>query len=400
LTRFRTATTLPHAMDIDRVLIELGAFPQGSQEAEAVRRMLARWKELQEQVALTRYSERHAEAVALLERRESVASGDVHFAAARALNEHEGGICELNDLYCSLLALASLVAERSREEVLSSIADEGWHIQHETLVRRAWMQAHQKLITQNVTLELPLGCIVAERGRQERRGDKEFSTLLRFLHGLRPATGDALLFFSKQETPDFAVVDGSGNHFGVEVSDVPPTVAGGDEQDAEEEVASCLSVLQGADARVVIHEPPCWQKITKDMSALIRWRDTDLLSAALSGKRMSVQYALGLCVEVEPCSPPYTVISSFKGGQEVENAELAFGDSLCASVTKKLFNKNNGKPRQQPSVKPCYLALYAAAPLHSFDRAVRRFQKSFDLDISSYFFQVWLVSDAIVRRIR
>lgn len=398
MTLFRTATTLPHAMDIDRALMGLSAFPHGSQEAEAVRRMLARWKDLQEKVASTRYSELHAEAAALLERREPLVSGDVHFAAAWALDEYEGGICELNDLYCSLLALASLVDERSRGEVLSSIADEGWHIQHETLVRRAWMQAHQKFIAQNVALELPFGCTVAERGRQERRGDKEFSTLLRFLHGLRAATGDELLLVSKQETPDFAVVDGAGSHFGVEVSDVPPTIAGGDEQDAEEEISTCLSSLQSTGVRVVIFEPPSWREITKDMPALRQWRDTDLLSAALSGMRISVPYGSGLCVEMEPCSPPYTVISSFKGGQEVENAELAFGDSLYESVRKKLF-KNN-KLRQQPSVKPCYLALYAAAPLHDFDRAVRRFQECFDLDIFSYFFQVWLVSDAMVRRIR
>jgi hypothetical protein len=86
-----------------------------------------------------------------------------------------------------------------------------------------------------------------------------------------------------------------------------------------------------------------------------------------------------------------------RGGQEVEDDELAFGDSLYESVRKKL--SKNGSARSQPSIKPCYLALYAAAPLHDFDRAVRRFQERFGLDISGYFYQVWLVSDAMVRRI-
>jgi hypothetical protein len=310
---FRIATTLLHAMDIDCVLVQLGTLPHDSQEAEAARRILARWREIQDQLASKSYSERHAEGAALLARQDRERSGDVHFEAARSLDEYEGGIYELNDLYCSLLALASLVAKRPREEVLSSLADEEWHIKHEVLVRHAWMHSHQKLIAENIALELPFGCAVAERGRRERRDDKEFSTLIRFLHGLRSATGDELLLVSKSETPDFVVTDAAGSLFGVEISDVPPTVAGGDEQDAEEEVATCLSFLEGTGVRVVIHEPPCWRDIAKDIPALTRWRDTDLLSAALSGMRVSVPYDSGLCVEVEPCSPPYTVIASFQG---------------------------------------------------------------------------------------
>lgn len=397
MTLFRIAMVLPNAIHLDRVLAQLNTLSPGSHEAEATRRNLARWKEIQDRLAAKSYGERHAKASALIGRKSRARSGSAHFKAARALQDYEFGIYELNDIYFSLLALASLVSERRPEEVLSSLADEEWHIKHEVLVRRAWMEAHRDLIAKNVALEFPFGCGVAERGRRERKGDKEFSTLIRFLHGFRAATGDELLLVSKCERPDFVVADAAGNFFGVEVSDVPPTVEGGDEQDAEEEVATCLSFLEVTGVRVVIHEPPSWQEITKDMPALTRWRDTDLLSAALSGMRASVPYSSGMCVEVEPCSPPYTVISSFKGGQEVENDELAFGDSLHESVRKKLWK--NRKARPQPKVKPCYLALYANAPLHDFDRAVRRFEERFDFDISDYFSQVWLVSDAMVRRI-
>jgi hypothetical protein len=396
----RISTMLPAALHLDRVLTQLETLTPGSHEAEAAKRMLARWAGTQEALAGESYSERHARASALIGRKRRAPSGAVYFRAAHALQEYESRIYELNDLYFSLVALASLVAERRREEVLSSLADEEWYVKHEVLVRRAWMEAHRDLIAKNVALELPFGCVVAERGRRERGGDREFNTLLRFLHGLRAATGEELLFVSKSPTslrPDFTVADVSGSVFGIEVSDVPPTVEGGFEQDKEKEVVDSLSVLESAGIRVVIHEPPSWQEIAKDMAALTRWRDTDLLSAARSGMRISVPYALGLCVEVEPCAPPYTVISSFKGGQEVENAELAFGASLYESVRKKLFK--NGRTRPRPEVKPCYLALYAAAPLYDFGLAVRRFQERFDLDISDYFSQVWLVSDAMVRRI-
>jgi hypothetical protein len=396
----RIATMLPSALHLEPVLSQLGTLSPGSHEAEAARRMLARWTEIQEALAGESYSERHAKASALIGRKRRASSGAVYFAAAHALQEYESRICELNDLYCSLFALASLIAGTSREEMLSSLAGMDWHIRHEVLVRHAWMATHRDLIAKNVALELPFGCVVADRGRRERGDDREFNTLLRFLHGLRAATAEELLFVSKSPTslrPDFTVADLSGSLFGIEVSDVPPTVEGGFEQDKKNEVVDCLSFLESTGVRVVIHEPPSWREIAKDMPALTRWRDTDLLSAARSGMRISVPYASGLCVEVEPWSPPYIVISSFKGGEEVENAELAFGDSLYESVRKKLFK--NGRARPLPEVKPCYLALYAAAPIHDFDRAVRHFQERFDLDISDYFSQVWLVSDAMVRRI-
>ncbi len=385
-------------MDPERPLERLRALPEGSLEAEAASRMLARFREIQSRLATKSYSEREATAKALPDHHSRPPTGDQYFEAAYALDEYENGVCELNDLYCSLLALASLVADEAREEVLSSLAMQGWHIMHEVLARRAWMQAHQRLIAKNIGLELPFGCVVAARGRDERKDDKEFSTLIAFLHGLHVANGDRLLLVSKCETPDFTVKDSSGALFGVEVSDVPPTKEGGDEQDAEDEVVKCLSVLEHEGIRVVIHEPPSWQEIEKDMAAFARWRDTELLTAAHSGTRMSVWYPAGLCVEVEPCSPSYTVVTSFKGGQEVEHDELAFGDSLYESVRKKLWKKN-GKPKLEPKVKPCYLALYANAPLWDFRRVVRRFQERFQLDISAYFCEVWLVSDAMVQRI-
>ena len=377
---FRSAATLPQALDLNGLLERLRAAPERSLESEAASKMVARFKEVQSRLAAKSYSEREATAKILLDSHSPSPTGDPHFAAAYALDEYEHGICELNDLYFSLLALASLVADKSREEMLSSLTMQEWHVKHEVLVRRAWMHAHHKLITKNIRLELPFGCIVAARGRDERKDDKEFSTLIPFLHGLRAVTGKQLLLIEKCERPDFRVTDASGVLFGVEVSEVPPTKEGGDEQDAEEEVVNCLSILEHEGIRVVIHEPPSWQEIEKDMETLARWRDTELLAAAHSGTRMSVCYPPGFCVEVEPCSPAYTVISSFKGGQEIEQNELAFGDSLYESVRKKLWKKD-GKAKLEPRVKPCYLALYANAPIRDLTRARGRFQERFDLGL-------------------
>ena len=265
------------------------------------------------------------------------------------------------------------------------------------------MHKHRELIAEKKGLESPFECLVAGRERpRQRHCDVEFFTLRFFLHGLRAKTGDELVLFAKDETPDFILEDSTGARFGAEISEVYATVEGGFEAAAEDNIVNCLALLEQFGVRVVINEPPSWRAIAKHLPELVCWRDTELLQAAHGGKRVSRTHSSALTVELEPLALPYTVVASFHGGQEIENSEAAFSEALYEAVKKKRW-KENGSPKEPPSVTPCYLVLYPNVTLASLDAAVRLFQGLFRerpiLDIGSYFSQVWLASERFTERI-
>jgi hypothetical protein len=125
----------------------------------------------------------------------------------------------LNDCFFSLVALGFFNSGACREDILASLKGQSWATKHEILTRWGWMSEQRKLLGKGAKLPEPYSCAVVHRRDEGRKTDKEFYTLLAFLHCLRADTGREFLFLSKQETPDFILEDERGDKVGAEMTE-------------------------------------------------------------------------------------------------------------------------------------------------------------------------------------
>lgn len=304
----------------------------------------------------------------------------------------------LNESFFSLVALGLLASGASREEILVLLNEQSWATKHEILTRWGWMQAHRDLLEKGTPLSAPYLCAVARRGGHGRKVDKEFYQLLSFLHCLRAATGEELLFAEKptQDPPDFSLKDAHGAWVGAEMTEVSISSTWDTEQDAQDQVLDVISArCQEIPAYVHVRKPGSWVPLTSQLEEIGAWLSSELVRLGRINAEVSLVNAeFGFCVELTPATEPQTWIGCSDPRPRVNTRSKEMRQTLQQRIYNKIFHKKNGQPRKRSSIRPCHLVIY---PNHDFDAdldaVIREFLRHPQCDVCSHFDAVWLSSE-------
>lgn len=309
---------------------------------------------------------------------------------------------QANEAYFSLIALHALDQNLSRDRILAGLIHDPWFIRHEVLTRWGWMSWQRMLLRKGEPLLKPYRCLVAGRGLPGRNSDREFSTLLRFVHWLCLLRGDRLLYVEKQgrRNPDFIVEDeGTGQQVGVEITEAPQSAEWAAIRDVEAAIGRVLSEF--ARERSLAVRVLDWSQVPSLSSLCGRSRRNEI-------ERMAAEVALKLsCVSIDknnvrissgdldlrltlaPSDAPAVWWESTKAGPEIREEEDQFVESIVQRVSSKL-------KKGESSVRPCNLVLY---PNHDIgadlDTILERAKKRLPPGIESHFDAVWFAGERV-----
>jgi len=344
----------------------------------------------------------------LLPRVASISEDDLDDAAAAELKQSLKLGCEktdyavshelLTDSYCSLLALESLVRNRSRDEILRRLTGDPWFIRHEVLTRWGWMCCHRAMLEKGEHLVTPYHCKVAPRSAPGRGTDREFHTLLRFLHWLRLLRGDSLLFVHKREAPDFLVEDEkTAQHVGIEVTEAPQSPAWADAQDLEAAINTELKTFAVANGITVhvrdrsklpdLHGSRDRIETIAKLSCAVRLKLTGLADSR--GEALVAVNGLRLVLTIAEAAGrgPRVWWESSSSGPEIREEERA----LVASISQRISKKQAGTA---PAIRPCHLVLYPNVEAGvDLGRAVEEVKTAVSGVAESRFDFVWMAGE-------
>jgi hypothetical protein len=310
---------------------------------------------------------------------------------------------QANEAYFSLIALHALDQNLSRDRLFARLIHDPWFIRHEVLTRWGWMSWHRKLLRQGVNLPNPYSCTVARRNLPGRNSDREFSTLLRFLHWLCLLRGDRLLFVEKQGSlsPDFIVEDEqTGQRSGIEITEAPQSPEWSGVRDVEAAIGQVLSRF--AANRDLVVRVLDWSRVPsltglpgksrlaeiERMAAEIELKLTCVVSAT-SDLRVS-SGDLDLRLSLAPSDDPRVWWESTKAGPEIREEEDQFVESIVQRVSSKLA-------KREPSVRECHLVLY---PNHDvgadLDTVLDRTKQKLPTGIDSHFETIWFAGERVI----
>lgn len=303
----------------------------------------------------------------------------------------------INESFFSLVALGLVASGACHEEILDLLRDQSWATKHEILARWGWMGEHLRMLNEGKQLDNPLYCLVAHRGQLGRTVDKEFYSLLSFLHCLRAVEGRELVFFAKQQTPDSILIDAKGNRVGAEMTEVSIS----DEWDTEQDdqrlfYKAIMANLEKIFAWVHVENPPSWSAIKNHLSDFDAWLAEKSKGIVTIEDEVELSNEeLGLRITLRPSEGRLAWISSGNTRPKGDNTQEA-SDAMHETLRRRIENKivKEGKPKKKPSIDPCYLVVY---PNHDWDvdleRVVTKFSRRPPIDVSSHFSEVWLSNE-------
>jgi hypothetical protein len=252
----------------------------------------------------------------------------------------------LNDSFFNLIAIGFFSANLLWEEIVDRLDKQSWATKHEILTRWGWMNTHSDLLRKGNFLPAPYLCSLALKGQHGRKADKEFYQLLHFLHALRAQTGEELLFYAKQETPDFKLKDANGREVGAEMTEVPISEEWYQGQDAAAQVLSLVHA-QFKDQFVHIHvrQPLSWLALSDRLSEIQRWISSEVSRlGAIKSKITLENDDLGLKIDLAPAKtlPSGIAWSGSKGPKGLDYIK-ANSQVMQATLRRKLEESFSGR---------------------------------------------------------
>lgn len=281
----------------------------------------------------------------------------------------------LNEAFFSLVALGFLTAGTNRQEILAILVGQSWATKHEVLARWGWMQEHRALLRKGNDLPAPYSCVVAHRQREGRKTDREFRSLLSFLHCLRADTGLELLFSSKHETPDFILETTDGDKVGTEMTEVSISDEWDREQDAQRQFYDLILTRLGRHhIHVHVQEPASWLRIIDRLSAFDTWLQTETVRiTSVTDEIVLTNNELVLQLTLTPSSEPLDWIVSTSPGPIGDHSK-EMHETLRQRIQNKINRRKDGSLKRAPAVRPCYLVIY---PNHDFGADLEEVVKEF-----------------------
>jgi hypothetical protein len=309
---------------------------------------------------------------------------------------------QANDSFFTLDAQEALASGLPDAQIAANYAALPWAEQAEILARYGWLKDQRHAIANGVTFSRPYTCTVSARNVPGRTIDREYFTLIRYLHGLALQTGERLLWTRKGETPDFVLRNASsGTLVGAEMGEAPLSQAWADERDAETQVIAALEPhLSQYGYSVTIYDAQSWRSWRSRIGEV-----TSALLKALSEIRETAQRVvcpeLGIDWELRPARGETVVWTSSRRGQTAADDDQAVVDmaaAVVAAVSAKLVK--NGRPRKKPSLRPCDLVLYPNGSDWSDPREVLRVAAAqVGSTFQTHFERIWMCSESFFGRL-
>lgn len=310
---------------------------------------------------------------------------------------YEDACRALNDEWFTLLALEESLGggAPASSRSLPEVPNFSWLTRAEVSARRAWIQQHEDVLREGQSIEEPFLCRVAGWLRPERKSDREYYSLIRYLHGLRAVRGEEWVLSKRDETPDFLLESREGRSRGAEMAEVPISQKWADEERIAAEVNAAIQAILHARRMNLFLYDPNWARMKRHLPE-VKQR---LWHAARSPDPMARVPEIGLDAELSDAgdmNAPVILVQSRGGevGDDIRRAEENLAEAIVQGVWKKLY-KENGAPRKKPSIRPCDLVLYPnGEPSLQLDRVAEITSEKKDFDHHAYFDRIWLVSES------
>ena len=303
-----------------------------------------------------------------------------------------------NDDYFTLLAVEESLGHPVTARLRDAHPSLDWLLKAEVGVRQAWIDHHHDLLRAEREVKEPYRCRVGDWLSPERKHDREYYVLIRYLHGLRACCGEEWVLSERGETPDFVLKRGETELLGAEMSEVPISQEWADAQRLAARVKPVLfEILRLHRKNLQLHDPD-WAKLYDnlgDVKAVVS-------KAAASGSVSIENSAIPLNARLRPSEgEPHIFLDSCRGeiDQDIRERESQLANAIREAAGKKLI-KRNGQPRKSPALRPCDLVLY---PNGSFflelDRVARIVAERLELDHTTHFDRIWLISEERIAQI-
>jgi hypothetical protein len=305
----------------------------------------------------------------------------------------DGAAAAISDAIPNLWATSSALRGLDEGALARELQNEDWWLQHEVVVRRAWIDFHRELLEAGKAVGYPFRSWVAGRGTRSRGRDREFFTLILLGHWMSACEGRRLLLSRVGETPDFVCCE-AGAEIGVEATEATPEARARNQTLEDRFVTRLNAVARELGALVTV-------ECRGDLGQFLDQVDT--IEASLRNelvrrdgpRRVSCATGAVKCsIEIEPSASPAVLVSDPRGttGAEIALDNEAALATLHSAVDRKLAGPQPGRP--------CLLAIYpnflSEANLREvLDLAEQRWTR----DVSSHFDEIWVVQEQAAARI-